>query len=84
MDAQIQFSSSEIYQITIRVDKHGNYMVPRYATDLIVDLLNHENLRWTVIDRNRRKTVGLDTYLQYLSQALDDVSNHFSFIYIYI
>ena len=74
LDAQIQFSSSETYQCFIKVEKHGNYMVPRYATDLILPILNHENLRWSVLDRNRRKTIGLDAYVDYLSVALDEVS----------
>ena len=79
--------SSDTYQIFIKVEKHGNYMVPRYCTNLILPILNHENLRWSVIDRNRRKTPGLTAYIEYLGDALDEVnfkSNYFTLLKSYI
>ena len=72
--AILRLLKDNLHQATVDIEVSGTYFVPRCATNYLVPLLNHEHLRWFVIDLNNKKTSGTAAYVDYLKIALDKVS----------
>ena len=84
LTAHIRLIRDNLHQAVINVEHNGVYYVPRFATHLIVPLLNHENLRWFTIDLNKRKSSGTAVYADYLKTALNQVRLVFSETYYFL
>ena len=74
LTATLRLIRDNIHQAVISIEDNGVYYVPRFATNLLVPLLNHENLRWFTIDYHKVKTSGTAVYADYLRIALNSVS----------
>ena len=69
---------SNTQQLYLQIDGNGTYSVPRCATNLIVPLLTHPKIKWSVIHMNGKRTKGTAAYEKYLKIALNEVSIQFS------
>ena len=69
--------ASNTQQLYIQIDGNGTYSVPRCATNLIIPLLTHPKIKWSVINLNGKRSKGTGVYEKYLKSALNQVKYQF-------
>ena len=81
LQAEMTLSPSPTHQMVIRIRNNGEYLVPRCATELIVPLLTHSKITWTFVGYNGKRHQGIEPYIRYLGNALNEVNLNFILIF---